>query len=291
MSLSGDDDEKWLTSEITAILGSKVPGPNDRRFMIAINHVRELRRERKKAGREVVSNVKVVTHDRVESDAGSVPSIIVNCVDFSDLLGLDPSDLAPEYDCDLTCIPTETIDYEELYKRGDFEYYCPYGWRRFALDVKMKYGANDTWLGPNTFRTESSPGEWPVCYHGTSYGNLRSIIREGFDPLLCKNKLYGPGIYSSQDPRAAAHYSVPFECNGKTYEVALECKVNPEIHAKQCEEEDNEYGQHNDPYSGYSMVLIDNYFHYVRCPRHDPSRNCYDIRPCAILIREHEDNI
>ena len=53
--------------------------------------------------------------------------------------------LDPAYDFDYSSL---TEDGKE-YKRGDYKYYRPYGWKRIALKVKGKY-EDDVWLGAGT---------------------------------------------------------------------------------------------------------------------------------------------
>ena len=200
--------------------------------------------------------------------------------------GLDPSDLAPEYDYDFT----DKRDDGQTYKRGwndvdrkYFVYTRPYGWKRFALKVQGKY-ENDTWLGPNGIRTDSEAGEWPVSYHGTGAEACGNIHDTGYDPKRSSRQLYGPGIYCSPDIESVANYKYAqtFECKGKKYKVVLQNRVNPEKIAKQ-------HKKKSDSYRDYSLVLIDKEitpFEYWRCPRHDPEKGIYDIRPYGILIRK-----
>ena len=205
---------------------------------------------------------------------------------------LDPSDLAPEYDYDFT-----NVQDSDSFYRGDFEYTRPCGWRRFALKVKgrSEYGPGDDWLGPNGIRTASAPKEWPVSYHGTSAeacGGDDGIYHHGYDPKKSSRELYGPGIYCSPSIAGVGNgYAKKFECNSKWYKVVLQNRVNPEKLGYQTASDNvNKYTtRESDPYRGYSMVVINQPgppFKYWRCPRHDPDRGIYDIRPYGILIRE-----
>ncbi|KAI3370585.1 hypothetical protein L3Q82_007154 [Scortum barcoo] len=87
------------------------------------------------------------------------------------------------------------------YSRGGEKYERPYGWYRFGLKVLHKYEDN-AWLGPDNRSTASAPGEWPVSYHGTSKQGAEGIIR-GF-----------------------------YKITGKTYEVVLQNRINPNYRQK-----------------------------------------------------------
>lgn len=44
----------------------------------------------------------------------------------------------------------------------------------------MKDMNDPSWLGRPGHRTDSTPGEWPVAYHGTREINAGKILEEGF---------------------------------------------------------------------------------------------------------------
>ncbi|CAG8694649.1 176_t:CDS:1, partial [Acaulospora colombiana] len=70
-----------------------------------------------------------------------------------------PSDLfAPQYDYDFTY----ELDDQELHTRGHKIYRRPYGFMRFALNVKDKYPGGNAWLGDRDKRrgTTTIPKEW-----------------------------------------------------------------------------------------------------------------------------------
>ncbi|CAB1434907.1 unnamed protein product [Pleuronectes platessa] len=92
-------------------------------------------------------------------------------VDIKKNLIMDEEELlAPEHNHDFTKL-TET----ETYWRGGEKYECPCGWSRFGL----KYCGN-TLLGTTYRSTQSSPGEWPVSYHGTSKTGADGIIGDHY---------------------------------------------------------------------------------------------------------------
>ena len=203
---------------------------------------------------------------------------------------MDPKeDLAPEYDYDFTY----TYDLFWTYYRGwndvdgkYFVYSRPCGWKRFALKVqgKPEYHYDDTWLGPKGLRTASASDEWPVSYHGTTAGVCDSIHNKGYK--RGPRKVYGPGVYCTPDIRVAEAYAKdkgPFECNDKKYLCVLQNRVNPDKIVKQYEEK-------SDDYYDKTVVLIDKKVtksgEYWRCPRHDPGKGIFDIRPYGILIRK-----
>lgn len=51
---------------------------------------------------------------------------------------------------------------------------------RGALQVLGQY-PTDEWLGAKGIRMESTPGEWPVAYHGTMESRSGPIVSTGFD--------------------------------------------------------------------------------------------------------------
>ena len=254
----------------------------------------------------LIFNSNVLSDDHTISGLGIRPQaycflIVIDGIDVTKTkFHLDPSDLAPEYDYDFTNVHDSG---STTYYRGDFEYKRPCGWMRFALKVKGRheYGSDDTWLGPNGIRTASAPKEWPVCYHGTSAkacgesDDGEGICRYGYDPKRCKREVYGPGIYCSPSIDGVSNtrdgYAKTFISNGKSYKVVLQNRVNPERigHQKDSDNVNRYTTRETDPYKDYSLVIIDQSgppFKYWRCPRHDPEKRIYDIRPYGILIRE-----
>ena len=97
--------------------------------------------------------------------------------------------------------------------RGGQVYYPPYGWQRFGLKVRGKYGS-DAWLG-NT----NGPREYPVSYHGTSLSSAISIITNGYNGL----------IYSTADVKVAEGYARSRMQAGQQYLVVLMNRVHPSV--------------------------------------------------------------
>ena len=135
----------------------------------------------------------------------------------------DDGFLDPSFDHDFT----NESDNGKVYIRGGEVYHRPYGWYRFALKVLNKYEDN-TWLGDKGPRTASTPGEWPVSYHGTSKEGAEGIATEGYDINRGKRFLYGRGIYSSPDLYFIERYATKFSENGKQYKVVFQNRVNPD---------------------------------------------------------------
>ncbi|XP_047195980.1 uncharacterized protein LOC118109523 isoform X1 [Hippoglossus stenolepis] len=164
----------------------------------------------------------------LESRGGaSSPALDEKVVDIKKNLILDEEEFfAPQYNYDFTKL-TET----ETYWRGGEKYERPCGWYRFGLKVLDKYCGN-TWLGTTYRGTQSSPGEWPVSYHGTSKKGADGIIGDHYEPG--PGQVYGRGIYSTPDISEASHYAKTFtSCkNGKTYKVVLQNRINPEYRKK-----------------------------------------------------------
>ena len=141
--------------------------------------------------------------------------------------------LDPSYNYDFT----RQHDDGKVYKRGGEVYKRPYGWYRFAIKVLNKYGDN-IWLGGGGIRTESTAGEWPVSYHGTTGGGAEGITKTGYDEKYSKRQKYGKGIYSTPHLSIAESYATQFRKDGKNYKIVLQNRVNP---AKFCKANEDKY--------------------------------------------------
>ena len=138
---------------------------------------------------------------------------------------IDPSLLDEKFDYDFTKVSDDGTEYY----RGGKRYYPPYGWERYALKVRGKYG-DDVWLGEDRIRTESTPGEWPVSYHGLKNPEAaESIARGGYDLSRSERAPYGRGIYSSPSIEVVAeHFAESFTVNGVTYKLVYKNRVSTE---------------------------------------------------------------
>ena len=137
------------------------------------------------------------------------------------ILVLDPELLSPNLNYDFTSKRDDGTRYE----RGGYTYSRPYGWYRYALKVNGKYN-DDIWLGEHRNRTESTPGEWPVSFHGTAIKNVKGIAMHGYQLSRSMREKYGRGIYSSPSIKVAEVYAKPFECESKKYKVVFQNRVN-----------------------------------------------------------------
>jgi hypothetical protein len=135
----------------------------------------------------------------------------------------DPALLDPRFDYDFT----NEFDNGTLFYRGGEPYCRPYGWERFALDVKGKY-EDDTWLGEGGFRTNSSDDEWPVSYHGTDAGAAGNIAKVGYDLTKGRRFRFGKGIYSSPLITVAEEYAQQFSRDGVDYQLVFQNRVSPQ---------------------------------------------------------------
>ena len=139
----------------------------------------------------------------------------------SSKLYINDSLLDPLYDYDFS----EIKDDGTAYFRGGKQYYRPYGWERFALKVRGKF-EDDVWLGKQGIRTNSSPGEWPVSYHGTGVGASGSIAQDGYDLSKGKRFRYGHGVYSTPSIKVAAKYAQSFTHDGVKYQLVFQNRVS-----------------------------------------------------------------
>ncbi|XP_063068763.1 uncharacterized protein LOC134460246 [Engraulis encrasicolus] len=141
----------------------------------------------------------------------------------------------PKYDFDFR----DLSDSDSECERGGEPYKRPFGWNRIALRVWGKYYWND-WLGggKREWRNESVDGEWPVAYHGTTFGGAKGIIQEGFK--AGPRAKYGRGVYCTPYINVAERkgYTKTFTSlkSGKTYKIALQSRINPE-YRQICDEE------------------------------------------------------
>ena len=136
------------------------------------------------------------------------------------ILVLSPDLLMPSLDYDFT----NKQDDGTVYERGGHCYNRPYGWYRFALNVKGKY-EDDIWLGEHRNRTESSPDEWPVSFHGTERRNAEGIATKGYKLSKGKRNVYGRGIYSSPSIEVAELYAKPFTHGSRKYKLVFQNRV------------------------------------------------------------------
>ena len=172
---------------------------------------------------------------------------------------LDMSELEPSLDYDFT----KGRDDGKKYMRGKFEYHRPYGWYRYALKVTGRYESDD-WLGPSGIRTQTTPTEWPVSYHGTNMKNAKGIAKEGFSVEKSHRFKFGKGIYSSPHVSVAQSYSQSFEYKGSHFEILLQNRTNP----------------------ADEHLVITNNGQYWISPKQDLSKKIFDIRPYGVLVRK-----
>uniref|UniRef100_A0AC35G0X2 Ubiquitin-like domain-containing protein n=1 Tax=Panagrolaimus sp. PS1159 TaxID=55785 RepID=A0AC35G0X2_9BILA len=105
--------------------------------------------------------------------------------------------------------------------RGGKPYTRPIGSKRFGINVFEVYSDDgNEWL-----QCDGSSGEWPVAYHGTKEGNVKSIIAEGFkESIRCQ---YGKGIYCTPDPQTALEYAISYTYEDNDYYLIFQTRVNP----------------------------------------------------------------
>ena len=126
--------------------------------------------------------------------------------------------LDPDYDFDFTLKHDKN-----KYYRGGLEYNRPYGWKRYALNVLVKY-ENDLWIGATGKSNNDS--EWAVAYHGTRQEYSESIYKTGLHPG--HRNAYGDGIYCTPNINTAALYSSKFIGNdGNYYKLVFQTRVKP----------------------------------------------------------------
>jgi hypothetical protein len=99
-----------------------------------------------------------------------------------------------------------------------FEYFCPSGWKRFAVNIK------------DFDETQTGRG---IVYHGSSKEAAALILKSCIRASCCSNgKLDGslPSAYVSPSIEYCAHptYATPFKMNdGSWGQVVLQCRLDP----------------------------------------------------------------
>ncbi|KAH7722264.1 hypothetical protein AAVH_10121 [Aphelenchoides avenae] len=129
---------------------------------------------------------------------------------------------------------------------------------RYALKLSIKYD-DSRWLHPSR--------GWVVAYHGTTYENAGSIIRDGFHVDKCRRFSYGRGIYCSPDPDTARRYA-PLYCeNGITRQLIIQVRVHPRAYrvVKPASRRAGEYWLVEDPedFRPYAICVFDIPVHNV----------------------------
>ncbi|XP_033121270.1 uncharacterized protein LOC117120352 [Anneissia japonica] len=185
---------------------------------------------------------------------------------------MDTSLLARQFDYDFT----NKRDGNDVYMRGEYRYYRPCGWYRYAVAVTDVYRDNN-WLGKHGIRKTTTTGEWPVSYHGTKMRDKDAVIRK-FRKGHANE--YIRGVYSS--PSLAIideFYAQIFEFKGKKYKIALQNRINPDQ-------------------GGARMKIIpanqtEVGAEYWVSPMENQSEKVFDVRPYGIIIKQidvQEDN-
>jgi len=106
--------------------------------------------------------------------------------------------------------------------RGIEPYYCPTGWRRFAIDVD-KSGEE----------FERAYGDWPVAYHGTADSNSTFILLDGFRASFgrCFDKERKGIVYLSPSIEYSGHpyYAKILPIKGMYIQMVLQVRVEPKL--------------------------------------------------------------
>lgn len=108
--------------------------------------------------------------------------------------------------------------------RGGQEYQIPFGWKRFAVNVRGQYDKGD-----NAWLKDDATG-WAVAYHGTEDKNLPGILATGFrvGPRQKFEQECGKGVYCTPDLELAGKYAKAELVEGRRVKVVLQMRVKPE---------------------------------------------------------------
>ena len=159
---------------------------------------------------DIEEGVKVGTREQLRQKVNVMQCQCISYVQdsFSQLLekcGVQNSLLDPKHDCDFTM----EKDNGTQYFRGGEPYYRPYGWMRFALKVRGKYG-DGRWLGEPGPHVSSSPDEWAVSYYGTKVENCSSILQSGYPTKKQRSPYSHRTVFSTPFIDKAAEYADEF---------------------------------------------------------------------------------
>ncbi|CAF1192724.1 unnamed protein product [Adineta ricciae] len=106
--------------------------------------------------------------------------------------------------------------------RGGEPYYCPNGWRRYAIDVGMT-GA----------QFEKQYGSWPVAYHGTAGTLAMTILLNGLraSGQGCFLRSNHGGVYLSPSIEYSGHprYAKIIQIKSKYVQMVLQVRVYPKL--------------------------------------------------------------
>ncbi|CAF4678635.1 unnamed protein product, partial [Rotaria sp. Silwood2] len=120
-----------------------------------------------------------------------------------------------------------TTVFPHALNRGGEPYYCPNGWRRYAIDISM-----------TGEEFEQEYGQWPVAYHGTA-GSLAMVV------LLNGLRASGQGCFINQN-EGAVYLSPSIEYSGHPryakvvkiksnyVQMVLQVRVQPKLFRKHC---------------------------------------------------------
>ncbi|CAF0875086.1 unnamed protein product [Adineta ricciae] len=106
--------------------------------------------------------------------------------------------------------------------RGSEPYYCPNGWRRYAIDVGMT-GA----------QFEQQYGSWPVAYHGTAGALAMTILLNGLraSGQGCFLRSNHGAVYLSPSIEYSGHprYAKIVQIKSKYVQMVLQVRVHPKL--------------------------------------------------------------
>ncbi|XP_033121299.1 uncharacterized protein LOC117120367 [Anneissia japonica] len=215
--------------------------------------------------RRILEDEKTVAMEGI-SNGSTVNYIILSEDRKSDgIFQMDTALLAQNKDYDFTT----RNDGNKVFMRGEYRYHRPCGWYRYAVAVKDVY-SNNTWLGVDGIRTETSAGEWPVSYHGTKMRDEGEVVRKFREGPEAE---YIKGVYSSPSlAMVDEFYAQIFEFEGKRYKIALQNRINPDKaggHMKIIPADQTEVGAD-----------------YWISPMEDQTEGIFDVRPYGIIIKQ-----
>ena len=117
--------------------------------------------------------------------------------------------------------------YDQPIKYGGDPYYCPYGWRRYGIDVG---------LTPNQFSENFN--EWRVAYHGTKREYLLSILQSGIrtsdNGLYLSDNEYGVYVTPSIEYAVHPRFTDVWKYKGKYIQAIIQVRLRKGVAFNVC---------------------------------------------------------
>ena len=105
-------------------------------------------------------------------------------------------------------------------------------------NIRLRSAFEDTQRRLRNLYPTSDRSEAVWAYHGTSHDTVDKIFKQNFSLDAVRRSRYGPGIYFSEFPQVALHYTSTDKCPTPTekFRVIILCKILPGLSHKGSDE-------------------------------------------------------